>query len=188
MTLRTFIAIPTPTALQEAARQVQRQCDEQTLPWRWAQPGNLHLTLKFLGNVTPDTLDTIVQAMVRAVSGYAPFSLTVRGLGCFPNPSRPRVLWMGIEDAQNQLESLQRRLDTALHEIGFAPEARPFHPHLTLARSQQKMERHKLQALLHAYQHHVFGELPVRQLHLFQSQLQRGGAVYTILQSVSLPG
>lgn len=186
-TMRAFMAITPPPSLQSAIVTIQRDFQEQGMPWRWVKPENVHLTLKFLGNTSPDMIAPLVQAMERAVEGQKAFPLSARSLGCFPNLSRPRVLWMGLEDLQDALAPLHTRLEIALASLNISPENRPFHPHLTLARTQQRMARGKLITFLQAYNNRQFGEISVEQIHLFQSQLHRNGAVYTILQSVTLP-
>jgi 2'-5' RNA ligase len=143
------------------------------------------LTLKFLGNVLPEKIVLIRQAMDRAVAGHAAFTLLARGLGCFPNRSRPRVLWMGLEP-HPALAQLQQRLEAELTPWQFASEDRSFRPHLTLARMPQGLSPTQLGPLLQMYHTHGFGEVAVEQLHLFQSQLHRQGAVYTMLHSVML--
>jgi 2'-5' RNA ligase len=185
--IRVFIAIIPSLALQQAFAEVrtvfQRQADSAHL--RWVKPEHVHLTLKFLGNVLPEKIAPVRQAMDRAVVGHAAFTLLARGLGCFPNRSRPRVLWMGLEPHPT-LTQLQQRLEAELAPLRFAPEDRPFRPHLTLARMPQGLSPTQLGSLLQTYHTHGFGEVAVEQLHLFQSQLQREGAVYTMLHSVML--
>jgi 2'-5' RNA ligase len=185
--LRAFIAITPPVALQQSCEEVRAVVQQHAFPWRWVKPAQVHLTLKFLGDVAPDLMEPITQAMDRAVAGQAPFTLLVQGVGCFPNLSRPRVLWMGLHDPQQALTGLQQRLETELVPCGFAPEERPFRPHLTLARAPHGGPgRPQLALLLHGYRERHFGEMVVEHLHLFQSQLHREGAVYTLLRSATL--
>lgn len=186
--IRAFIAVTPPIVLQQSFTEVRVAFEKYALPFRWVRPEHIHLTLRFLGDTAPEALPSVVQAMRRAVMGQAPFTILASGLGCFPGPSRPRVLWMGLHDPQGALLSLQQRLEAELVALGFAAEERPFHPHLTLARAQHSTGRHPLAPLLHAYQARQFGEIAVEQLHLLQSQLRREGAEYTMLHSVSLQG
>ncbi len=97
-----------------------------------------------------------------------------------------RVLWVGLDDPSQALERLNDRLMAALTPLGFPPEGRPFHPHLTLARAQNRVPSSRLLPMLQTYQNRDFGEFLVIQIHLVQSQLQRGGALHTILRSVTL--
>jgi RNA 2',3'-cyclic 3'-phosphodiesterase len=147
---------------------------------------NIHLTLKFFGNVPAEQVTAITQAMEQAARGQTAFPLRAVSLGCFPHTSRPRVLWLGLDDPSQALGPLCKRLTAAYLPLGFPAEDRPFHPHLTLARVQNFGRSSQLSPILQRYQDRLFGEFLVAQLHLYQSQLQRGGAVYTILHSVAL--
>lgn len=184
MMLRTFIAITPPPTLQHTVAQLREVL--QPLPWRWVTPAQIHLTLKFLGNVPAAQVAMIAQAMTCAAQGQTAFTLSAQSLGCFPHPSRPHVLWVGLVDPSQALAHLTERLSAALLPVGFPPEDRPFHPHLTLARAQNGRRSNELLPILQAYQNRCFGEFAVTQLHLFQSELQRGGALHTLLHSVTL--
>jgi len=124
--------------------------------------------------------------MAQAAQDQTAFPLRAKALGCFPHPARPRVLWVGLDDPRQALENLNERLMAALTPLGFSPEDRPFHPHLTLARIQNVRRSSQLLSMLQMYQNRDFGEFLVTQMHLVQSQLQHGGSLYTILHSVAL--
>ena len=124
--------------------------------------------------------------MEHAAWGQTAFPLRATSLGCFPHTSRPRLLWLGLDDPSQALGPLYARLTAACLPLGLPVEDRPFHPHLTLARVQNFERSSQLSPILQRYQNRLFGEFLVTQLHLYQSQLQRGGSVYTILRSVTL--
>jgi 2'-5' RNA ligase len=155
---------------------------------RWARPESVHLTLKFLGDVPADTLPAIHQALRQAAEGLAPFSVVAQGLGCFPNASRPRVLWMGLDDPRRELLQLQRHIESTLAALEVSVEERPFRPHLTLARTRGTRVGEELNALLSEYKNHLFGYLVVSQIHLMRSDLYEKGAVHTRLCSAALQG
>jgi RNA 2',3'-cyclic 3'-phosphodiesterase len=184
--IRAFIAITPPETLQQAFANAQGALQRLSLPFRWVKPAQVHLTLRFLGDVAPEAIDPIAQAMQRAVATLTPFALAIQGMGCFPNLARPRVLWMGIHASHDMLLQLHQRLDAELAALGFTPEARPFRPHLTLARGQQRVDSRHLATVLHAYHGQHFGDMLVERVQLMQSQLHRDGAVYTMLRSVTL--
>jgi 2'-5' RNA ligase len=184
--IRAFIAITPPTTLQQSIAEVCQVLQRLALPWRWITPDHIHLTLRFLGNVPDESVPSLLQAMAQAAQGQTAFPLRARTLGCFPHPARPRVLWVGLDDPSQALGCLNARLTAALTPLGFPPEDRPFHPHLTLARAQNRIPASRLIPILQTYQNQDFGEFLVTQVHLVQSQLQRGGALYTILYSVAL--
>jgi RNA 2',3'-cyclic 3'-phosphodiesterase len=184
--IRAFIAITPPTTLQQTVAEVRQVFQRLSLPWRWVTPEQIHLTLRFLGNVSEEAVPSLLQAIEQAAQGQTAFALRARALGCFPHPARPRVLWVGLDDPSQALERLNEHLTVALTPLGFPPENRPFHPHLTLARVQNMGRSSQLFPMLQTYQDRDFGEFLVTQVHLVQSQLQRGGALHTILRSVTL--
>ena len=184
--IRAFIAITPPTTLQQTVAEVRQVFQRLALPWRWVTPDHIHLTLRFLGNVPDESVISLFHAMEHAAQGQTVFPLRAKALGCFPHPARPRVLWVGLDDPSQALERLNERLTVALTPLGFPPEDRPLHPHLTLARVQNVRRSSQLLPVLQTYQNRDFGEFLVTQVHLMQSQLQRGGALHTILCSVTL--
>jgi 2'-5' RNA ligase len=186
MMIRAFIAITPPTTLQQTMAEIRQVFQRLPLSWRWVTPEQIHLTLRFLGNVPEESVPSLLQAIEYAAQGQGAFPLRAKALGCFPHAARPRVLWVGLDDPSQALERVNARLTTALTPLGFPPEDRPFHPHLTLARVQNIGRSSQLLPMLQTYQNREFGEFLVTQMHLVQSQLQRGGALHTILHSVAL--
>ena len=188
MMIRAFIAITPPTTLQQTVADVRQVFQRLSPPWRWVTPDHIHLTLRFLGDVPDESVPSLLQAMAQAAQDQPAFPLRAQALGCFPHPARPRVLWVGLDDPSQSLGRLNERLMAALTPLGFPPEDRPFHPHLTLARAQSRTPPNRLLPVLQTYQGRDFGEFLVTQFHLVRSQLQRGGARHTILHSVTLQG
>jgi 2'-5' RNA ligase len=184
--IRAFIALTPSVTLQQSFADVQAALQRLSLAFRWVKPAQVHLTLKFLGDIPPESVAPIARAMQQSVTTLAPFTLSVRGLGCFPHSAHPRILWMGVDAPPDTLQPLHLCLETALTPLGFTPDNRPFRPHLTLARGQQRVNSHQLTAVLEAYRDRHFGEMCVEHVSLLQSQLHRDGAVYTMLRSVSL--
>ena len=184
--IRAFMAITPPPTLQQTMAEVRQAFQHLSLPWRWVTPDHIHLTLRFLGNVPEESVPSLHQAMAQATQGQMAFPLRATALGCFPHPARPRVLWVGLDDPSQTLGRLHARLIAALTPLGFPLEDRPFHPHLTLARAQNRVPSGQLFPMLQMYQNRDFGEFLVTQMHLIQSQLLRGGALYTLLRSVTL--
>ena len=184
MTMRAFIAINCPVEIQHLIQSIQSRFKPHSDAWRWVPPENLHLTLRFLGNISEDRIQVLSQAMAHAIEGQTSFSLAVHGLGCFPHPTRPRVLWMGIDDPARILQSIHRRLTQSLSQLGFPSDNQSFRPHLTLARRRGRIDKDALQDLLSTYQSCQFGTIAVDQMHLYQSQLHRHGAAHVILKSV----
>jgi RNA 2',3'-cyclic 3'-phosphodiesterase len=149
----------------------------------WVSPDNLHLTLKFLGGVEPGRLAGIEVALARVAVEARPFDLAVRGLGAFPTPSRPRVLWAGVAAGGEALGALARRVDDALAALGFEREARAYSPHVTLGRVRMPRRDASLAAALAAGAGTDFGHARVARLDLMRSDLSPRGARYSSLAS-----
>jgi 2'-5' RNA ligase len=188
-TMRAFIAIeltpPILGKLGDLQSRMQRDLPPKLL--RWVRPEGIHLTLVFLGEIPVEQVDQIGEALHQACAGHAPFAVSIAGMGCFPNARRPRVVWVGVEEPSGTLARLHREIEGALEPLGFRPEARQFSPHLTLGRVKGG-GRQAIEAL-GAYVARAgarVGEMRVEAVHLMQSDLQPGGAVYTALAVVPL--
>jgi 2'-5' RNA ligase len=187
--LRAFIAIEIPRSIQEAIQSetagLQRAAGAAV---RWVSCTNLHLTLKFLGDISPTNLDLLTQMLTVEAAVHAPFDMQVGTLGSFPTPRRPRVLWIGLS-APAALESLQRGIEAASARLGYAAEDKPFSPHLTIGRVKQQASSTELQIVRAALEKTQVGDLGtarVEAVHLFKSDLRPTGAEYTRLFSAPL--
>ncbi len=150
---------------------------------RWVRPENLHVTLKFIGNVDAGKIDPIREALAEVCSGSA-VALHFRGLGFFPNEKRPRVLWVGIEASPN-LAPLAASIDARLEKSGIPRETRDFSPHLTLARFDPPGISETLRAAAQESASKEFGAVRTGEFHLFESKTRPTGAEYTRLSSFS---
>jgi 2'-5' RNA ligase len=188
--LRTFIAIDFPVPVCDA---IQKQTDRlrQTLGnefVRWVPTQNMHLTLKFLGDTSTSYLDFLKQMLVREADSHPQFDLQLGGLGSFPTRRNPRLLWIGIH-APSDLASLQRNVEAGASRLGYKTEERAFSPHLTIGRARQNAtlsELQKIRAALDAIQLGNIGTARVDSIHLYKSDLQPGGSIYTKLFSAPL--
>lgn len=192
-TFRTFIAIELNQELQDSLRHLQDDLKRKVPPRsvRWVRPESIHLTLKFLGDVPSSRITSISQAVEAACQGFDVFTFELVGLGCFPNPRRPRVLWVGVREPTSVLASLQKAVEQELAEIGFEPENRPFRPHLTLGRVQRKAsqsEQKRLGELVATSDLGPLGGMVVSAVNVMRSQLRPEGAIYTALAHVPLGG
>lgn len=133
---RIFVAVTLAPAVREAAARVRGVVEREAHRFRWVSPENLHLTLRFLGEIRRGRVDMVVEATREAAEGMSPFSLTLAGLGAFPSLRAPRVLWVGVAEGADRLVALAGAVDTALRGRHFPGEDRPFHPHLTVARAR----------------------------------------------------
>ncbi len=192
-TIRSFIAIELSenilAAIADLQKQLKNQVPKDTV--RWVQPEGIHLTLQFLGDVPLPKIEPIAQALVTACAPFRPFSITVGGLGCFPNLRRPRVTWVGVEEPTGTLAALQKAVERALIPLGFTPEKRAFHPHLTLGRTRRQASRDQAQALgtlVSKTSLPLLGQMEVQWVSLMRSDLRPTGAVYTQLATAPLQG
>lgn len=183
-TLRTFVALELDASVRTAVA-------DYLLPLRsvpgvaWARPENLHLTLKFLGNVATARLPALTERLAAATAMQPAFVMRVAGIGAFPNLARPRVLWIGCTGAP--LAALAAAVDAACVQAGFAAEDRAFHPHVTLGRIREPGRRDRFPVLL-TDGGRAFGSSTVPAIVLFASKLGSGGARYTPLATLPLAG
>lgn len=184
-TIRAFIAIEIPREIQEAIATgiapLKSSAGKSAV--RWVATENIHLTLKFLGDVSVTNLENLKQALRVEADQYPRFEIHVGGLGCFPNPRKPRVIWIGIQGPAT-LVSLQRGVDMATAKLGYMGEDRPFSPHLTIGRVREHASPGDLAQLrtgLEALKVGMVGVAPVSHITLFKSDLNPGGAEYTRL-------
>lgn len=184
--MRVFAAVRTSAELHDACRRLAGE--GYGLPWRWVRPESLHLTFRFWGDLRAEAIPAVCEALQGAARTSAPFLVVARGLGCFPNADRARVLWMGLEDPRGQLLQFRRRIDVSLAAMGVPAEEKPFRPHLTVARARSAPQRGELEALLNAHDGQPFGHVAVSQLHLMRSDLSGKGAVHTRLDWFPLQG
>jgi RNA 2',3'-cyclic 3'-phosphodiesterase len=150
----------------------------------WVAPDNFHLTLKFLGPVDAERLAPLTETLTSAAAVYSSFQLEIRGLGAFPSPARPRVLWAGIDAGAASAAMLATRLDEALATLGFEREARAFSPHVTLGRVRQPHAQPRLAEALGGSR--SFGRVDVTRVSLMRSDLSPRGARYTELAPAPL--
>jgi len=188
--LRAFIAVEIPPEIHQAIEKktapIRAALNKNLV--RWVPTGNIHLTLKFLGDVSPTNLEMLAQMLNAEVSKHQEFEMEFRGLGAFPNPRRPRVIWIGIQ-APAGLEALQHGIEAATATLGYPAEKRPFSPHLTVGRVKQKISSAGIQKIRAALEETHIGSLgstKVSAVHLFKSDLKPTGAVYTQLFSAPL--
>lgn len=152
----------------------------------WVAAPNLHLTLKFLGELTPDALEQVKDGLTEAVAGAAPFRLHFYDLGAFPAMTRPRVLWVGVAEGGQAAQALQARVEAALGRRGFPGEERPFSPHLTVGRVREPRGLAGLQEAMARDARMDFGGMEVRGLSLMRSDLSPAGSRYTELANFPL--
>ena len=184
--MRTFFAVELSKDVAKELKKVQENLRREIAGVRWVQPGGIHLTLKFLGEVNPDGIEEIVRKAEEAVKGLGPFTIQIRGGGGFPNAKNPRVIWIGVEDQDGQLRELQTRIEREMEKIGFKREERDYTPHLTLGRLRTGKRKDVIAQALKEIEHSELGIMGVQEIILFQSELKPTGAEYTKLRTIPL--
>jgi RNA 2',3'-cyclic 3'-phosphodiesterase len=187
--LRAFIAVDLPFEIRDAIGRVMTPLQKGIGSIvRWVPMENMHLTLKFLGDVSPSNVEMISQMLQAEADLFNCFDLRLSGLGSFPNLKRPRVIFIGIQ-APPTLESLQRGIESASRRLGYESEERGFSPHLTIGRLRQNVTASEQQATRRALEEtriDSLGTARVDSVHLYKSDLKPSGSVYTKLYSAPL--
>lgn len=188
--IRSFIAIELPGELKQALTRLQEKLKTAGgAPVKWVEPGNIHLTLKFLGDVDAGTTGRITLALEEAARDTHPFYIEAGGLGVFPNMNRVQVIWTGLAGELEKLALLQKRIEESLESLGFPVEKRPFTPHLTIARVRDYArpdDRLKLGQLIADTNFETKYRINVNAFHLMRSQLTREGPIYSKISTVTL--
>ncbi|RPI03800.1 MAG: RNA 2',3'-cyclic phosphodiesterase [Ignavibacteriae bacterium] len=182
--LRTFIALPTPSAAQHAIAAVQTILKETNAGVKWESQDKFHITLVFLGNVEPAKLELLSNALKESVQSFPSFGVQYESVGAFPNPHQPRVIWIGIPFNQSVLD-LQANVGRLCSKFGFPEEDRVFHPHITLGRVKDNRNMARLTDAIKTITFEPI-ETTCPEILLMKSDLHPGGSIYTKLKSFPL--
>ncbi len=182
--MRCFIAIDIDPTVKEELAELQTELagavDIRKGDVKWVRPEAMHLTLKFLGEITDQQVVDVCSAVEQVVAGAAPFEIDVATVGSFGGKSA-RVLWVGAGAESAALAKLHADLEAQLAQVGFPPESRKFSAHLTLCRIRNRHAGFKLGRLTGDYADYSVGRIPVEAISIYQSQLTPAGPVYTLL-------
>jgi 2'-5' RNA ligase len=180
--IRAFIAVPLPPMVRSAIAKLIRFLQTTVEETKWTEPENLHITLKFLGDVSLNDLPEIIKAMKQTAAKVEPFDIEIAGCGAFPNWETPKTIWVGCEQNDDKdLSQLAETLETDFFNIGFAKEPRRFSPHLTLGRIKN---HHSVDAI--EIPHRSYGYCGVDEIILYSSELTKRGPIYDELAVVPL--
>jgi 2'-5' RNA ligase len=188
--IRAFIAIDLSLDIQHRLDDVLQNYKSQlaNIPIRWVAATNIHLTLKFLGDVSLSNLNILTDMIQAEISAHHQFDISVGGSGAFPNIRQPRVIWVGVE-APPALNAIQNGIETTTTRLGYTREERAFSPHLTLGRVSRNATSQDVKAIskvLEVTRVGFLGATCVEKVYLYRSDLQPTGAVYTQIFSSSL--
>ena len=186
--IRAFIAVELSSEIKQVLERVQSRLKSRSrASAKWVEPGSIHLTLKFLGNIDTGMVSKIDKALENAVNGLGPFELGLSGLGVFPGSGRVRVVWIGLGGEVERLNHLQNRVESELQTLGLSTEARGFSPHLALARVRDNAtpaERQELGKLIGEIKPDFTDMMTVDAIKLIKSQLTPTGPIYTTLSTI----
>jgi 2'-5' RNA ligase len=182
--IRAFIAFELPDDILKCIGETQRQLKKRGLKFRWVPHKNIHLTLKFIGDLSVEQIERVANTLADSAEEYGPMTFHASGLGVFPGLSRPRILWVGIDGDIDLLTRFQKTLDGKLDIIGIKSEKRPFKGHLTIGRGKKRLDMKILKESLRDFYDFQTRPFVINEVKLFQSELKSTGAVYTCLKNI----
>ena len=183
--IRTFIAIEIPSRIRERIAQLQERLLAVDCQASWVKPANIHLTLKFLGDISRVRMSDVISGVERAGAAGAPFELEIEGCGCFPSPRNPRVFWIGLhEDETNSLAKLYAAIESEMARSGFTRDKKPFSPHLTIARLRSPRNARVLAEQLQSIGFEA-ERFTTRDVIVMKSDLNPSGSIYTPLAKIA---
>jgi len=185
-TIRAFIAIDVPERIRSGIIKVQEEFRKYEFKIRWVRPENIHLSLKFLGNIKTVDIEKIGEVLFETVKVFPPILLEAKGIGVFPGIKRPRVVWVGLAGEIEPLFGLYESLEENLETIGFPRDKRRFKGHMTLGRIKDKINPKTFGDALMAVRSFESETFTADRVVLYQSELKPSGAVYTKLVDASL--
>jgi RNA 2',3'-cyclic 3'-phosphodiesterase len=188
--IRAFIAVELPEELKKELAELETQLKKNSPSVvKWVDPNSIHVTLKFLGEVSEESIDELMLAIEESTQGISPFKLEVSEVGAFPNLDRVQVVWVGMKGELAKVSQLQKRIESNTEQLGFPRESRAFTPHLTLGRVRNEAkpnDRQRIGKLLTGTTFNALHKVDVNGINLMKSQLTNTGAIYTCIGSVKL--
>ena len=184
--MRAFIAVPVPDEARAALAVLQQELAASRADVKWVEPSQLHLTLKFLGEISEAQRDALKTALAQIGQEEPAFAMRLEAVGAFPTVAAPRVVWVGVEEGREPLARIAARLNEEGARLGITPEARAFSAHLTLGRVRSPTRRAALVERLRAVYWEPSAPWRVTTLRLYQSVLSSSGPAYTVLSEVPL--
>jgi 2'-5' RNA ligase len=185
--IRSFIAFDLDSDfVRKKLTEIQTLLVKTGADLKVVEPQNIHVTMRFLGDVRTDNVEKIYEAMKKAL--FTPFGVKIQGIGAFPDVRYPRVVWAGITHGANDLRSISSQLEPHLMALGFAPDPKGFSPHLTIARVRGRRNKAELEKFMTESKDFDFGTIMAACLRLKKSDLTPRGPIYTTLKEVCPPG
>lgn len=185
-TLRTFIAVELPNDIHDSLQKLQNNLRDSMPDVRWTKYGNIHLTLKFLGDIEPSKVDKISISIQNIANEFFPFTMSLAGIGAFPNSRKPSIIWVGVEEGSEKIVQIADHIESSMEKLGFAREKRPFRPHLTIGRIRELKHPAVMAKSLENNEIGEIGKFKVEKLSFIKSQLDPSGSIYTTLSEALL--
>jgi len=180
--IRTFIAVPVPEPLFNLRKKLKATISEKTGKIRWLRKEQIHLTLKFLGDTTEDSINDVRRIMQSIADEFKPFNISIQKTGCFPKVERPRVMWIGVSGKLEKLNQLVEKIQKKLNPLGFPKNEKKYHPHITIARAKYPQKK---TPDISTFLNTSFDPIPfpIKKVQFISSELFPNGPVYTILST-----
>lgn len=187
--LRTFIGLDLGKTIRDRAVALQEKLAQTGTAVKWVEPENIHVTLLFLGEVDDREVPTVCRAVAEETKTHGPFRLSIEGFGCFPNPRRPRIVWIGVGAGTQELCALHDDLEPPLLALGcYRREERKYTPHITIGRVKGDGSTDSLSPALAQQAGWQGGEIMVSEILVLSSELTPKGPIYTVLSRANLGG
>lgn len=184
--MRCFIAIELPAHIREKLADLQTRLQDLDRCVRWTKPEQIHLTIKFLGEVPDSQVTDVCSRTIEIAKTLAPIELTVESVGCFPPRGPARVVWAGIGGPPQELIACHAAIEQACSNLGFPPEDRHFSPHLTVGRSRDPRGAREARSVIEHITDYHLGRFRADAVMVFQSILGRAGPTYNVLAHAPL--
>lgn len=183
--MRTFIAIELPQSIKNKIGELQSPLKRTNAFVSWVKPANIHITLKFLGEVPEEKINEVFSACEVALKNASKFKMNLKGMGAFPDLKRPRVIWIGAGKGGKELSDMAAKMEEEMEKIGFPKEKRKFSPHFTIGRVKSPKNIEKLMELVKSTDFEM-EDIEVKEVTVMRSQLHPAGAIYTPLKKIPL--
>jgi len=187
--MRTFIAIELPKEIRDSLANLQDKLKSTGADVKWVEPNNIHLTLKFLGEIDDQKLDKITSILENIAKDKSSFHSCISSIGAFPRISSPRAIWVGIDKGNNETKEITKQLEEKIEKSGIPKEDRPFSSHITIGRTRSALNLQKLAQELKTLENNLgikVAEFDVTKITLFKSTLTPKGPIYEVLKEANL--
>lgn len=187
--IRTFIGVKASQRVTSNVARVIDRLEATGAPYRWEEPGNLHVTLNFVGDVPDIEVPEFCSLIKSDVESFAPFDMSLHGVDAFPETEQPRIVWVGVDEGSEPLKELNRSIGDVIHHWGVNRERREYVPHMTIGRLNRGGRWNELfSKQMHRLRNHDGGFCRISEVTIFSSYLEKSGPTYTPMATIKLRG